>query len=364
MNNKLNLLRGSLLGCLLILSILLSAQPISIVDSGNIDDFLEDMDLYFGDIMEVSEADIVQFLDPFINLITTTSCIPPVIEVTSQDDQQISFSWLGGSTNIYRVGYLNLMTGASGIAAVNQTDYTFNVPNGLYAFVFQRSCGQGIYSKANIIIYDKVVAKVKDDMDCDCDYEEYVMNNEINAYDLSEVDEFSILIMEENIEGIYHKLHYKRSCSGCNIFYINPNCLGNGGIVGHNISYVSDEIATVVIGLLGNGNGLSIDIQSGYLASLGVCGKRKLRHTISPPVLQIVPVSSGRYQVKSQVLEGNLAETFEVINQAGQVLQRWTAMGGDFPLEQEVNLQPYPAGMYYLRISTAKGVWVEKLIRS
>ncbi|WP_020537418.1 T9SS type A sorting domain-containing protein [Lewinella cohaerens] len=364
MNNKLNLLRGSLLGCLLIFSILLSAQPISLVDSNNIDDFLEDMDIYFGDIMEVSEADIEQFLDPFINLTTTISCTPPAVEVTSQDDLQISFSWPGGSTNVYRVGYLNLMTGENGTAAVNPNDYTFNVPNGLYAFVFQRACGQGIYSKANIIIYDKVIAKVNEDMDCNCDYAEYVQNNEINAYDLSEVEEFSVFIMEENIEGVYHKLHYKKSCSSCNVFYINPNCLGNGGVVGQNISYVGDEIATVVINFVGNGNGLVVDIASGYFANLGVCGKKKLRYTISPSELQIIPISSGRYQVKSQVLKGNLAETFEVINQAGQVLQRWTATVGDFPLEQEVNLQSYPAGMYFLSVSSQAGRKVYKLIKT
>lgn len=367
MNNKLNLLRGSLLGCLLYASSFMLAQPITTVDASNLNQFLDEMDLYFGDIMQVSETQLSQFVSPFVAAGTSGSCPAPIPINGGMDDTQISFSWQGGSPpgGIYRVGYLNLMTGVIGTAVVNQSDYTFNVPNGLYAFVFQQNCGTA-KSKATIIIYDKVVGLTAlSNLDCKCLHTEIITDN-LQGIEVTAFDEFDLWIKNEVAGIVINQMHFKRNCLDCEDYLFNPDCNGNGLDVLNNIYYSQDEQDNnlVTICLVGENAGLELDMAPGITVSLGICVDQTRAGQNGGPSLQVYPSGPQLYRVEKMTGPSSVRSQFVLFNQSGQVLRQWSFEGETNEMVQDIDLSPYPAGMYYLQIGTVEGVWVEKLIRS
>lgn len=365
MNNKLNLLRSSLLGTLLFGASLLFAQPITTINAGNLTQFLDEMGSYFGDIMEVSEAQLTQFAGSFVVSGTSNSCPAPTPVQNGMDDTQVSFSWAPGSSANYRVGYLNLMTGTSAVAAVTGNNYTFNVPNGLYAFAFQKNCGTE-KSNATIIIYDKVVGLTAfTDLSCKCKHSE-IITGDLAGIQVIAYHEFDIWIQEETSETVINQMHFKKSCTDCEEYLYNPDCNNNGLDVLNNIFYYQDgednNLATIC--LTGNNFGLQLDLAEGVTAALGICKESKRGDQNATPVVQVHPSGPQQYRIEKSAEENAGSYPIILYNQSGQKLKQWTYEAAASQLVQEIDLNPYPAGMYYLQIGTLNGVVVEKLIRS
>ena len=365
MNNKLILLRGSLLGCLLYASSFVLAQPITTIDAGNLHQFLDEMDLYFGDIMQVSEAQLSQFVNTFVAAGTSGSCPAPVPIEESLEDAQVSFSWEGGSSIGYRVGYLDLRTGASATAVVNHADYTFHLPNGLYAFAFQQNCGTA-KSNLTIIIYDKVVGLMADNrLSCKCKHTQ-IFTDDLQGIEVTEFDEFDIWIGYEASPVQANQIHFKRACLDCDDYIFNSNCVGGGLEVLNNIYYSQDEAdnSLATICLTGNDLGLALNLASGITATLGICQEEPRTNQHGAPLIQVYPSGPQLYRVEKMTGPSPGRSHLLLFNQSGQVLRQWSFEEATTEMVQDVDLSPYPVGMYFLRIGDAKGSWVEKLIRS
>lgn len=362
MNNKLHLLRRSLFGSLLFLSSFLLAQPVSPVNNGNVADFMDDMEVYFGDIMQVSEAQLLLFVNAFLNSGTTSLCPEPVPTVVSQDASQITFDWPTSSSTNYRVGHINLLTGAKATTMITQNSHSFTVDDGLYAFVFQKYCGTG-FSSATIIIYDKVVGLTADpNLDCNCRHKA-VLDENLQGFAVLNISEFDLWIMEG--EAVAHQMHFKKECPTCPGFNYNPDCLDSGGVINSNdIDYLEDgEEPIATIAFTSWNLALQLNLADGYAAELGICKTQGGSNQNGGLMLQVVPVGPQLYRVTKAANSKGGASTLLLFNQSGQLLNQWTSPKGNDYLEEEVDLSQYPAGMYFLRVADSTGISVKKLIR-
>lgn len=344
----------------------LVAQPITDVHKNNLSQFVAEMEQYFGQAMTVTGAQINQFMQPFVIGGNTTTCSTPNPVVTSEDPQQISFEWAGLPFGDYRVGYLNLLTGDHNVNVIDHSDHSFGVEDGLYIFVFQQICGTK-KSNAVIIILDKVVAlNSVPGMECDCSHTTLYVGAEVDELALSDYDEMDVLIRHTEYTGlVIFQMHMQRACPSCSDFDVNPDCLSDGTTTYiNNINYLEiDETVGNVLTFSGADMNLAYDLPSNYEPVIALCKTSQPPNQSGTISLQVRPTIPGTaYQLKTQKEVAEIIQ-LTLFSQTGQLMQRFAIPQGSIGVDHEVDLSPYPAGIYFLRIEGANTNQIKKLIR-
>ncbi len=324
------------------------------------------MDAYFGQIMTVSSTQIDQLLQPFVNTQNHISCTDPNPTVYNQDSHQTTFRWSGAAGSTYQLAYLNLLTGDHGTATTDEIQHSFGVEDGLYMFIFQRTCGIRS-SNTIIIILDKVVAlEVASNMGCNCHYEVEFSGNQVESLALSEYNEVSVSIRnEENIADVPFKMHMKRACITCTTYDINPYCANNAYVdFTHNVGYLDiDESVDNVITFNGPELMLESDLPAGYELAVAVCSKKRNFPYNQFLGLRITPLEPGSSYQLDAPPNTHLIHNARLVNQAGQVLAQFPFEQEDWSIQQLIDLSNYPAGMYFLQLEGIEGPEVRKLLR-
>lgn len=358
-------LRITTLLLFLFISLGLGAQPISPVNSGNMSQFLTEMDDYFGQIMSVTTTDIDQLLQPFVTGVQSTSCADPAPSVYNQDAQQITFRWPGTNGNSYKVAYLNLRTGDQGTYDINQISHSFSVEDGLYLFAFQQICGA---KKSNtvIIILDKVVAlTTAPDLPCDCTQTSIISGAEVEDFSLAPYDEMDVMIRAIGTLIPVFKMHIQRECPNCEEFLVTPYCHGNVPTdFQNNVAYLEiDETNDNVFTFTGEEMAITTNLPDGYEPAIAFCKGSPFPPTngiISYQILNEIPGSTYRIRQTEQTKS---AYQLTLFNQTGQVLFQHSLVGDALQSDISIDLSSYPSGLYYLRIEGRNTGETYKLIR-
>lgn len=343
-----------------------SAQPITEVHKNNVDQFVIEMEQYFGQAMTVTGEQINQFMLPFVFGGNTTTCEAPNPAVTSEAPQQISFEWSGLLFDDYRVGYLNLLTGDQNVSVIDHPDHSFDVEDGLYIFVFQQICGTK-KSNAIIIILDKVVALTNvPGMACDCSHTTLYEGNAVDELSLSEFDEMDVMIQHTYINDLtIFQMHMERACPDCIEYNVNTECLNNGNNTNiNNINYLEIEgYAGNVLTFSGVSMNLTYDLPSNYEPVVALCKLRPGHNNNGILRMALKPIIPGAvYQVNNLESAGKIS-SLTLINQTGQIMQQLRLPEGSIGLDHELDLTPYPSGIYFLRIEGPFIHQTRKLIR-
>lgn len=346
-------------------AIRLSAQPVSPVDSGNINQFLNEMDDYFGQIMTVSTTDIDLLLQPFVSGTVGSLCTQPAPSVYSQDDQQITFRFGGPNSGTYRTAYLNLRTGDQGTYITNQNNHTFNVEDGLYLFAFQQLCGTEV-SRSVIIILDKVVALTENTtLDCNCIQTVTYSGQELDGLSLSDFYQADILVKTTTTQLTVFQMHLQRICPGCTDYYINPYCHSNTPTTyEHDVAYLELEgVEGGVIALLLEDLQITTNLPAGYEAVVALC-----KGSTPPPINggfgnRISHEIPGRTYRIQQLTQTKGTYHLTLFNQNGQLIFQQSFNENVSITDSPIDLSPYPSGIYYLRIEEPNSGETYKLIR-
>lgn len=345
--------------------LLLSAQPISEVSSNNLNQYLYEMQDYFGQIMNVSTTQLGIFMQPFVAGGNSATCSTPAPSVISETAQQITFRWPGAPGSQYRVAYINLLTGTRETTVINSKQHTFHVPDGLYQFSFQQICG-GKKSKAVIIILDKVVALTElPGLECDCVVEEVYTGFEVNGMSLAGNEEMDISIRDEsNEDNVIFQMHLQKACVMCNNYWVNPYCDDNSVNYSNDISYVDlGEEETNVLLITGQMMTLEFDLSDGYEAVVSICADDEIGGDGTIKQLQVTnSIPGSSYTIRGKKVSSSSVD-MTLFNQAGQQIWQVNTPGGLDYVEQRIDLSDLPAGIYFLRIDGATGSQTKKLLR-
>lgn len=223
----------------------LVAQPVSPVDQTNLSQFMDELQLYYGNQIQIAPGQIEAFVQSFLPLSGATNCLPPEAVIDYMTPTSIGFDWAAIPSAIqYKAGFLSLFNGNNGVGLTNGLHYDFlGLPDGLYLFAFQTECANGM-SKVNIIIIDKVVHLELDDrLPCDCKTETEEALEPDGTIDLLSYYALDITLKDNEVET--HRIHLKRQeseeVSSSVGFDINPWCGRQGISVGGNIFYPLDS---------------------------------------------------------------------------------------------------------------------------
>ena len=124
----------------------LLAQQWSPVTQSDVNTVVQEMDDLYGDIIEIDNSVITNFLQTLLNGSLPAGCAPPAASIDTYTTNAIRFEWspISGAGK-YRIGFLNLQSGSHGQEnynpAPNDIYQLTNVPDGLYLFAFQSFCG-------------------------------------------------------------------------------------------------------------------------------------------------------------------------------------------------------------------------------
>lgn len=365
MNKFYQALRATIVSIVLLLhGLTLSAQPISEVNNTNLNQFLAEMQQYFGQIMNVSNSQLGHYMQAFVSGGNSGYCGAPSPAVISQSAHQITFRWHGTPGDQYRIGYVNLLTGERETSIINSIQHTFEIPDGFYQFLFQRICN-GKNSNAVIIILDKVVALTDaPDLECDCVSSEEYTGIEVDGMSLATNDEMDIAIRNEtDTDDVIFQMHMQKACSDCNDYLVNSYCDDNPVSYINNINFVDVGDLNNVLLITGTTMTLELNLATGYEAVVNVCGSAEAGGDGPIKLLQIISSAPG----SSYLLRGKKSSSspiqMRLFNQAGQqVWQRETGVGITH-LEQTINLTDLPVGIYFLRIDGSGGSETRKLLR-
>lgn len=344
---------------------LATAQPISSVGSTNLSQFLTEMQQYFGQIMQVSTAQLNQHMQPFVAGGNSATCQEPAPTVISETADQITFRWVGTPGDEYRVAYLNLLTGDRATTTINTIQHSFNVPDGLYLFAFQRICG-GKKSNSVIIILDKVVALTEvPTLECDCVASQEYAGMEISGMSLAQFDEMDVLVRHtSNEENVVFRMHIQRSCVFCPTFQFNPYCDNYTISAINDVNYIDIEGATDnVLTFSGPAMNVEFDLPDLYEPVVVICDDAELGEDGTIRQLQIINNIPGTVYTIRGEKESSTPTQLSLYDQAGrQVWQMHVAAGSNY-LEQGLNLSELPVGLYFLRIEDETGNQIQKLLR-
>lgn len=341
------------------------AQPLSPVHQGNLSLFMNDLDDYFGMSIQVPSANIQNYLNSFLPPNGSGSCTEPNAEVDEMNNQAIRFDWqpISGATN-YRAGYINLYTGAHNAYITSGLSFEFSpLANGLYLFFFQSYC-QGRWSRADIIIIDKVVhLEVDKDLSCKCQYGPLGQVNVEDVQNLLEYDEFDIMVMNA-ASIVTHKAHMKKNDLITNpiTYTMNPFC-GHGTLTNEGEIFYTD-----------NGEGsFFFDMDAGslvidnsnyiYPIVIGLCKNAPpfngngTQNLITGNSNSIYPNPFSEQINISGVSESNEISTIELIDFYGNSIYQIENINDDFTLDTS----EIPNGFYVLKIESGEQVHFEKM---
>lgn len=358
----------------------LSAQPVSPVYLGNMNQFLMEMDDYYTGIMQIPLANIAAYMQQFTPLMPPACGYPDPLSVTAMSNTAIAFDWPDvSSATQYRVGYLNLKTGASDVGIISGSAHDFNpLPNGLYLFAFQASCGGNNWGKTSIIIVDKVVhMEVDDRIGCRCENGIYQVTqlSSGDIFQLQDYPAFKLNLLNTANEVVYaafFKQFLNTDGDGPPSFYINPNC----GLLP--LEYLtgamypdSEDPNTLLFYAYGNAYVIELSDNFSYAVQAIVCKKSaKSRDAMnaevmmdeSPDALFPMPFIDELSVMLPKSDGASVDFTLkDLVGRAWPLIAYSSgALNGSYRFDTHL----LPSGIYLLKIKTAGYERIHKLVKS
>ncbi|MBL7828765.1 MAG: T9SS type A sorting domain-containing protein [Saprospiraceae bacterium] len=340
----------------------LSAQPAPIVSQGNLNQFIAEMDDYYSGMIDIPLANIGSYLSPLLPS-QPNGCNHPIGITYEMTDLTAAFDWSNApNASEYRVGYLNLKTGANTVTTTTTSQQQFApLQNGFYLFVFQSKCG-GSWSNAYIIIIEKVVAlQINPLLSCDCSGLETLYSPGI---DLLSYPEFQILL-KIGFETVYSiKFVQQEGENEGNefpIYDVNPNC-GKLNLNFRNEIFYPATLNGYKSSLLfdeGENGELAIITNAGFPYSIYFkpCGQRQNRENTTinltenaTVTVQPNPVVDWCYLSIPGLNEAEVSIT--IWDMSGRMSTNFNLEVSASDHDLNLNLVSLPKGMYTLKIST------------
>lgn len=363
MNNTKLYLFTAFLSCFLLGGPSMLAQTEFIVDSQNVSSFLTELDDYYGNMITVSEADILSFLDPFLGPDESVDCTLPGAFIQNRSTGNVTFGL--DSIDLYRAGRLSLRTASDQEhISFNDDEVDFSLSQGLHLFAFQRKCTITQRSFTHIIILDEVIAIVfVDDNNCDCT----PSGNSDNSYDdgMISIENynnnllFSIIDNTTSTEVAAIRIQLTEGEQEQN-YAINLNCAGSSSATITNngdipVIMVNYDFASL-LNFNNNGSlGLQFSLAPGYIATTQACRPKNRNRQ-----WQVIPTEPSTYRVQSMDMPPNIPTQWGLYNIAGQLLQHGTSSAGVANLK--LNLTNYPSGLYLFRWQNNEDVGTLKIL--
>lgn len=356
----------------------LSAQPISPIHQGNLPAFMVDINNYFNGIIHVSMANIETSLFTLLPPNGNGNCSEPDAQIVYMNNDSIGFDWpmVAGATE-YRAMYYNLYTGDKEIFLTNDLYYDFEVPNGLYLFLFQSNCS-GNWSKANIIIVDKVLhLEINTSLNCGCTQEPGMTTGyeTTNYYyddflDIPSLNEFDIILnlgeMEEH--HVIHLLRQENDYDNPITFDINPMC-GNNLMKIHNGVFYGLDGTIAIADTLGS---YYLNTNTGFLydIQIGVCtlepegrSNNGQAHFTETPISNIYP-NPFKDELTAFFPNGlkNISQ-ISLINLNGKEFKNLPPMPTSDLNKIKIETNHLPDGIYFLKIINDDIIKYQKIIK-
>jgi len=147
------------------------SQPIFPTTDTNLNQNITEIQQVYGSQISISSTDIYNFVFPFVQGTSNSSCPAPEPQIQQLGNGSVTFSWPAISMAVsYGYYYINLDTGVSFSSTTSTPGVSFSGLQGTYLFGFYTICGDGTRSPSSVIIVDiDVIFPENYTADCLCE---------------------------------------------------------------------------------------------------------------------------------------------------------------------------------------------------